>query len=195
MTVQPRVEIRRDFFLRLFERIKSLFPEIYGDALFDEDDATWLAHLYFLLSDCYKDWRVEEGHYTNDYKKAGLTIVAIMTMRPIRHPSTTGQDDLRPYYANQVFAICCATAILNKPISSMPAEDRDQFYAYLDGLHFQTAEPFLHMAAAGEQIPTGYRLNLTYREISDIDIVVLKVKDFCRMHDLEQKIYDLTHDP
>ncbi len=68
MAEQERVKIRRRFFTRIFQNLKSLIPEIYAEAYFDDEDALFLAELYFAMNDPYKEWRVEERHYTNDYK-------------------------------------------------------------------------------------------------------------------------------
>lgn len=115
MTEEDRAPIRSDFFTRIFAICKRTISEVFGDAEFDEDDAACLADLYFAMSDCYKDWRLKDPieHRTNDYKKAAITIAAVMAMRPVRF--VIPKDDLRSLFVNQVFGLACATGILNRP--------------------------------------------------------------------------------
>jgi hypothetical protein len=181
MSETERVKIRRGYFARIFQTLKSDFPELFSEAYFDENDARFLAQLYFALNDDYKKWRVEEGHYTNDYKKAGLTAAAIMAMRPIQFVGSITQDDPRRFYANPVFAMACAEGILGIPISGIADQKREQLYAWLDTLRFPSTDEFLAGAVVGV-LPdfqwTG--LKMTFAEISAIDMIVQRYTDICR---------------
>jgi len=193
MAKPPRLTIRRDFFLPMFGVISDLLPELYGDRSFDEDDATVLASLYFIMNDSYKKWRLADGHFTNDYKKAGVTIAAIMAMRPFRPKD---KDDRQGYFANQIFAMFCAVAILNKPISAAKSADRDQYYMWLDTLRFPSTQGFLSNATAGaDEFAETAELHLSFSEISSIDAICQQLKLRCAAFDLEQRLHNLDDDP
>lgn len=191
-----RVTIRTKLFLRIFSDLKGLFPELYGQSQFDHIDAEYLSQLYFLFSDDYKKWRLEPDHYTNDYKKAGLTVAAIMAMRPICLLGDNA-DGTRAIFAHPIFAMACATAILNKPVSSvLSKEDRQMFYTWLDSLRFVSAVPFLSDASAQAlRDPREYANSLSRVEISHVDMIVQKLKDLCRLYDLEALVHDQSDEP
>ncbi len=171
-----RLSIRKQFFLDAYSSLSKTLPEIYSADDFDEQDASYLSALYFLMSDAYKTWRLPAGHSTNNHKKAGLTIAALMAMRPIRPTRTV--PDMRAFYANQVFGFWCATGILNSPIGVDAPEERDQFYAWLDTVRLPSTQPFLHDAAAGAaELPTS--LSLSVDEVSVLDMIVQRVGAFC----------------
>jgi len=193
MTEEDRAPIRKDFFLRIFRGCEKALPEFFKEADFDDNDADCLADLYFAISDDYKEWRLKApDHRTNDYKKAGITVAAVMAMRPIS--PRIAEENLQSLYMNQIFAIACATGILNRPISSMPEEDRTQFYLWLDNLRFPSTEPFLR-AALSTEAHAPNRVVLAHVEISQIDMIIQKIKDRCILHDIELQLHDHSTDP
>jgi hypothetical protein len=189
-----RIEVRTGFFVSIFSKLKRVLPEIYRDSQFDAETEKYLIPLYFMMSDYYKRLRLKTPeHRTNDTKKAGLTIAAIMAMRPI-----TGTGDvatsLKHFYANPIFALACATATVRKPLFASVESEKIQFYTWLDTLRWPSTEPYLADAAAqAPALPDS--LVLTPTEISQIDMIVLKLIDSCRCIDLEQMIYDQSQDP
>jgi hypothetical protein len=94
---------------------------------------------------------------TNDLKKAAITIAAIMAMRPIGAIGTTS-DELSYFYANPIFALSCATAILKKPVYSGVESDKIHLYAWLDTLRFESTNSFLIDAEAGAMQTDAERL-------------------------------------
>lgn len=186
-----RVPIRRSFFAPLFSKLRELLPEVYSSAVFDEHDADCLIELFFLLSDAYKEQRVERGHLTNDYKKAGITIAAVMALRPIRLPDP--ENNTRAYYANPIFGMACATAILRLPPVSMPLEEKEQFYHWLDNCRFPSIGRFLELAATGA-VP-DIEISLSPAEIALIDMIIKHITDLCRLHDVDSQLYDFEEDP
>src|SRR4051812_4847436 len=102
-----RIAVRAGFFVKIYSGLKRILPEIYGPTHFDSQDEHYLIHLFFMMSDRYKELRLQgPTHRTNDTKKAALTVAAIMAMRPITgipDPATS----LRQFYANPIFALAC----------------------------------------------------------------------------------------
>ena len=182
------IEVRTGFFVSIYSRLKRVLPEIYRDAHFDDETEKYLIPLFFMISDHYKRLRLKSAeHRTNDTKKAGLTMAAIVAMRPIAGDAAT--DNLKHFYANPIFALACATAIIGKPLYAGVEDEKQQLYMWLDTLRWPSTEPYLADAAAqAPQLPNS--LTLTTTEISQIDMIVLKLIDLCRCIDLEQLIYD-----
>lgn len=189
-----RIEVRTGFFVSIYSKLKRVLPEIYRDSNFDSETEKYLIPLFFMMSDYYKRLRLKSPeHRTNDTKKAGLTIAAIMAMRPITGPGEIGTN-LKIFYANPIFALACATAIVRKPLYAGVESEKVQLYTWLDTLRWKSTEPYLADAAAqtnAEPEP----IVLTPAEISQIDMIVMKLVDSCRCIDLEQMIYDQSQDP
>jgi hypothetical protein len=185
-----RIEIRTGFFVSIYSGVKRILPEIYDKTNFGPETEKYLIPLFFMMSDRYKTLRLHSSeHRTNDTKKAALTIAAIMAMRPIIGPAD-GATRLNQFYANPVFALACATAIIKKPLYAGVEAEKIQFYSWLDTLKWPSTEPYLRDAEAQSVQSTPEPLALTRAEISQIDMMVLKLVDSCRCIDLEQRIYD-----
>jgi hypothetical protein len=193
---KDRVNIRKGFFIRIYSSLKRILPEIFRNTDLGEDNELILISLYFLISDQYKRWRMQKPeHLTNDLKKAAITLAAFMAMGPIRAIGTTS-DELSYFYANPIFALSCATAILKKPVYSGVESDKIHLYAWLDTLRFESTNSFLIDAEAGAmQTDAGYLKSISYNEISQIDMIIQKLTDSCRYIDLEQQIYNQDHEP
>ena len=144
-----------------------------------------------MMSDHYKQLRLHSHeHRTNVTKKAALTIAAIMAMRPINGPPDSAEK-LSQFYANPIFGLACATAIIKKPLYTGVEAEKTHFYTWLDTLRWPSTMPYLRDAEA-QANTTPDPLTLSPTEISQIDMIVLKLVDSCRFLDLEQKIYDQT---
>lgn len=188
--MSERIPVRRDFFVHVYEKCREFSPEIFADSSFDRDDAEYLAGLYFLLSDAYKRYRMKENHFTNGDKKAGITLAAVIALRPIQFYKPVA-DEVR-FYANQVFGIACATAILDQPFSLMPDVDKRLFYNWLDSLRFPCTVPFIVDARAGARVLTdNFLLRVTYPEVSQLDMLIHKLRDIYMKLDLQRRILNL----
>ncbi len=188
-----RVAVRTGFFVSIYSGLKRILPEIYRQTNFDSQNENYLIHLFFMMNDHYKRLRLHgPDHRTNDTKKAALTIAAIMAMRPINGPPDSA-DKLDQFYANPIFALACATAIIRKPLYTGVEAEKIHFYTWLDTLRWPSTSPYLRDAEAqANTTPEPIILSLT--EISQIDMIVLKLVDSCRFIDLEQRIYDQNPD-
>jgi hypothetical protein len=188
-----RIEVRTGFFVSIYSGLKRILPEIYRQTNFDSQNEHDLIHLFFLMNDPYKRLRLHTPiHRTNDTKKAALTIAAIMAMRPINGPPGS-TEKLEQFYANPIFGLACATAIVKKPLFAGVEAEKTHFYTWLDTLRWPSTKPFL-MDAEAQANTTPDPLTLSPAEISQIDMIVLKLVDSCRCIDLEQRLYDLNPD-
>ena len=77
----------------------------------------------------------------------------------------------------------------------MSEEDRTQFYLWLDNLRFPSTVPLLQSAVSLERGAPSQKVVLTHLEISQIDMIVQKIKDRCKLYDLEVGIHDVGDDP
>jgi hypothetical protein len=188
-----RIAVRTGFFVKIYSGLKRILPEIYGQTNFDSKDEHYLIHLFFLMNDRYKELRLQSAtHRTNDTKKAALTVAAIMAMRPITGPPDASTS-LKQFYANPIFALACATAIIRKPLYAGVEAEKIHFYTWLDTLRWPSTEPFIRDAEA-QANTTPDPLALTLTEISQIDMIVLNLVSSSRCIDLEQRLLDLNPD-
>lgn len=188
-----RIAVRTGFFVKIYSGLKRILPEIYGQTSFDLQDEQYLIHLFFLMNDRYKQLRLHSPtHRTNDTKKAALTVAAIMAMRPVTSPANPTAS-LRQFYANPIFALACATAIIRKPLYAGVEAEKTHFYTWLDTLRWPSTEPFIRDAEA--QANTHPEpLAMTPAEVSQIDIITLTLVSSTRCIDLEQRLLDQNPD-
>jgi Cache domain len=189
--------VSMNFFRKLFETVQfksggfiSLVAD-NGMLLASSPDSVGDGELAALTAtnDRYKELRLHSpAHRTNDTKKGALTVAAIMAMRPITGPPNTSKS-LRQFYANPIFALACATAIIRKPLYAGVEAEKTQFYTWLDTLRWPSTEPFLRDAEAQANI-TPDPLALTPAEISQIDMIALQLVASARCIDLEQRLLD-----
>jgi hypothetical protein len=99
---------------------------------------------YFILNACYKSWRIEEGHYTQEPKIAALQCMAIKTFEPFRPVNPTDVRTVAEARSNEIYALACAAAILEIKID---AHVKSDFYLrLLDVLSCcisETLEPYV----------------------------------------------------
>lgn len=67
---------------------------------------------YFILNTCYKKWRIEEGHYTQEPKIAALQCMSIATFEPFRVANPTDVRTIAEARSNEIYSLACAAAIL-----------------------------------------------------------------------------------
>lgn len=188
-----RIKVRTGFFVTIFSGLRRILPEIYGKTHFDSKDEQYLIHLFFMMNDHYKRLRLQSPiHRTNDTKKAALTIAAIMAMRPITGPPERAKM-LEQFYANPVFGLACATAIVKRPLYAGVEAEKVHLYSWLDTLRWPSTEAFLRDAEAQANTEPE-PISLTPAEISQIDMIVLQLVGSTRCIDLEQRIYDQSPD-
>lgn len=106
---------------------------------------------YFILNACYKNWRIEEGHYTQDPKIAAIQCMSIATFEPFRPVNPTDAKTVAEAKSNEIYSLACeiyslacAAAILEIQIDGNVKHD---FYLrlldVLSSCRSETLEPYL----------------------------------------------------
>jgi hypothetical protein len=189
--VAERIPVRRDFFLHIFGVCHKTLPEIFQGASLDEQDATYLSGLFFLISDAYKKFRMPENHFTNDDKKAGISIASAMALRPIQFPNRL-EDEISRFYSNQIFGMACAEAILDQPLDLMPNNEKILFYNWLETIRFPCTEQFIVDATEGSNLLINSSLiRVTYPEITQIDMIIHRLRDIYTKIELERRLLNI----
>jgi hypothetical protein len=104
-----------------------------------------LSDAYFILNRCYKNWRIQRGHWTEVPKIAALQSLAIMTFEPFRPLTPYNVTTVAEARCNEMYALNCAAAILGVPIEPDVSVKRDFWLRLLDVLseaRCQTLELF-----------------------------------------------------
>lgn len=78
---------------------------------------------YFILNACYKNWRIEEGHYTQEPKIAAIQCMSIATFEPFRPVNPTDVKTVAEARSNEIYALACAAAILEIQIDGNVKHD------------------------------------------------------------------------
>jgi hypothetical protein len=124
------------------ELLKTVFSD--GTIILRLPRIKLVAKGYFILNACYKNWRIEEGHYTEEPKIAALQCMSIATFEPFRPVNTTNAQTVAEARSNEIYAIACAAAILEIQID---AHVKREFYLrlldVLSSCRSETLEPYV----------------------------------------------------
>jgi len=140
-----RLERRIQFFQEIAEEsfINGIFPE--DIILLRRSRIPLVVRGYFILNQCYKNWRIKDQHWTEVPKIAALQSIAIMTFEPFRPLHLDNVTTVAEAKCNEMYAVHCAAAILGVPINPEISVKRDFWLRLLDVLtdaRCQTLEPF-----------------------------------------------------
>ena len=102
-----------------------------------------MARAYFILNECYRQWRIMPGHWTEFPKIAAIQCMAIMTVPPFRPIDPRDVQSIPEARCNEIFALACGTAAIKTKIDS----EKSNFYLrMLDVIapcRSETLEPFV----------------------------------------------------
>jgi hypothetical protein len=87
-----------------------------SEVVFLDNRMKLIAEAYFLLNEAYKTWRIEKNHNTQPPKIAALTCLAILELQPFLPKDPKNAKSIQQAYANEMFALACALAILGVPL-------------------------------------------------------------------------------
>lgn len=127
--------------LERIEFFKTIAGDLFESGVFSKDRIVLRAQRipllttgYFILNDCYKAWRIERGHYTQEPKIAALKCLAIMTFEPFRPLHLDDTRTVAEAKCNEIFALNSAAAVLGFPIDPGSSVKTDFWYRLLDVL-------------------------------------------------------------
>lgn len=176
-----RVGKRAAFFSGMARQMNAFIPELAEETHFLPDAPVTLAHCYFLLSDDYKSARNKPGSRTDDFKKAALTAVAVMVVRPFSPLAPENVTTIEAYLANATFALACGNAwAANRNLfEHYPFDYLKRFYVTLDNVRIEALAEFKSHLLDGLSIRDIQSVSLTNRDQSVLDDWVLKFYMLC----------------
>jgi hypothetical protein len=158
--------------------VQKLFPVLAQHSEYRADSPYILGHAYFLLSDQYKTKRIPPGSLTDDYKKAALSAITVMAIRPF---SPLDPDNIRRHdvlLANPIMAVWSANAWLSDRdlLSHFGFDYLKRFYSSLLNVRIQSLQPFIDAVNEGEDFQEIKSIALASADVHVIDDWVLKFK-------------------
>jgi hypothetical protein len=174
-----RITRRAQFFLEMGNKQVGSQSIRNGGIKISIATAQVLAEAYFLLSESYKSYRSEGEHKTANPKIAAMTCAAICALNPLRPPKADfGVLEIR--YANPMFAMRCASAIIEHPWHTRSFEERRRTYDELTTLQFPCLDKFIQDVSSGRKRPLEdyntktdkFSIGLTFPEIARIESLI-----------------------
>ena len=178
-----RVIRRAAFFAGMADRVLRSYPSLNATSEFRSDSPSLMAWTYFLLSDAYKPFRNMADSLTDDYKKAALSAIAVMVVRPISPIDPDRVDDLTLYLANPILALACANAwVSNRNLFAFfPPDYLKRFYTSLHATRVPALQPFCDAINSSEDHRQFQSITLSAPEIALIDSWCLKIHMLANM--------------
>lgn len=178
-----RVLRRAAFFSGIADRILKRLPGLLQQADFRADSPVLMSAAYFLLSDAYKSERNKSGSLTDEYKRAAISAIAVMVVRPISPLDPERVDSMTVYLANPLLALACANAWAadRDLLRHFPFDYMKRFYISLQALHFPSMQPFIDHVNDGGDYRDIDAITLSPGEIGAIDDWVLKIHMLCNI--------------
>lgn len=172
-----RVLKRAAFFAGMADRARSGFQNLNSRCEFRADSPLLISWVYFLLSDAYKPIRNLSDSLTDDYKKAALSSVAVMVIRPFVPLTPEQVDDLETYLANPIFALACANAWAadRNLFEHFPEDYLKRFYTSLLNVRMPSLNGFLDAVNSEADYREITSISLSHSELTTIDDWVLKI--------------------
>ncbi len=154
-----------------------------------------LAHVYFCLTDAYKQKHLHIGHRTDLAKRAAIKAATIAYVAPLRPPPGVNippQDDSFEgslyRYANPMLAMRAASSVVAHPFHKRPFDDRRRVFNALAGLKFASVDPILAEARTNEGLITSaWTINITPQEESNIGLLVDQFILYSMLKNAEQE--------
>ena len=106
----------------------------------------YLARGYFLLNKAYKQWRISDGHYTENPKIAALQAATIIRFQPFRPLYPTQAATITEARCNEIFALAYGLGILERDFHPDTPQKADFWLRLLDIISeadIETLEPYV----------------------------------------------------
>lgn len=170
-----RARQRAAFFAGMATRVADALPKIRQGTEFRADSPLLMAWVYFLLSDAYKPFRTDG--LTDDYKKAALSAVSVMVVRPFTPLDPHNVRDLTVYLANPILAMACANAWAadRNLLEHFPFDYLKRFYISLLNIRMPSLDRFCEAINEGGDYGGFTMVRLTPAEIAVLDDWTLKI--------------------
>lgn len=174
---ERRIHKRAAFFGGISLRISDRYPTLRTKSEFRADAPLLLARAYFLLSDAYKPIRNFPDSLTDDFKKAAISALAVMVVRPFSPLDPEQVDDEIVYLANPMMALACANswAAERNLFEHFPQDYLKRFYITLLNVRMPCLDGFIEAINSGGDYRSVDAIVLSPQEISILDDWVLKI--------------------
>ena len=131
-----------------------------------------LAHIYYGLSEAYKDEFLYPQKRTDPTKQAAFTCAAIAVLKPL-HPPFATIDREEFIYANQMFAMRCSCSIIEHPFHAQAFDNRRRFYQQLARIDLPSTNDLIMEAATNNgNIASNVVLKLTSTEEYELQALI-----------------------
>lgn len=138
------IAARADYFQTMIEMQLSASGFRDTDLLYHPEMPNILAHVYFALTNSYKNLYLNPGSRTDSAKRAALTCVTIAAVAPIRpDPGKNRLDEEAELYANPMLAMRCACSIVRHPFHKRTWDDQRRIYRALINYRLDCVEKVL----------------------------------------------------
>jgi hypothetical protein len=181
--VDPRVLRRSAFFAGMASRVSDELPDLSRQTELRADAPLLMARAYFLLSDAYKPRRNDAGSLTDEYKRAALSALAVMAIRPFSPLAPDNVTSMQVYLANPLLALACANAwsAERNLFEFYPFDYLKRFYMSLHAVRLPSLDAFVEWANSGEEEARIDAIDLSSAEVALIDDWVLKFHMLCHL--------------
>ena len=163
--------LRRSAF---FQGIANIHLDHFGQlrqtTSFRAEAPLLIAYSYFLINDSYKRQR-NQNTLTDDYKKAAVSAIAVMALRPFEPLQPDFVEDDLTYFINPIYAMACANAWLSDRdlLARYPFDYLRRFYLSLVRIRIPSLQPFIDCVNVGGQHTAFSGINLTTDEVDEIE--------------------------
>jgi hypothetical protein len=173
-----RARKRAVLFAHIAGEMQKAFPVLTQEAEFRADAPMLLGQAYFLLSDPYKSKRIPESSLTDDYKKAALSALAVMSIRPFSPLEEGNVQRFEILLANPMMALWVANSWLadRDLLSHFGFDYLKRFYSTLLNVRIPSLSPFIEAVNAGDDHSEITSIILSRDDLDLIDRWVLKFK-------------------
>ncbi|MGA1801893.1 hypothetical protein [Rhizobium sp. HT1-10] len=167
--VRIRALKRAPVFADIANWMQSKIPGLADATTFRADAPVLLGHAYFLLNDSYKIRRNQISN-TDDYKKAALSALSVMALRPFEPSEPDNLTSNVAYFANPIYAIASANAWLSSRnlLEHYNFAYLRRFYLSLLRIRLGCLDDFVARASNGEDYAAIKMIEMSWH---DADVV------------------------
>lgn len=142
-TVEDRINKRAPALLKIAEALvtDSALPE--ANIMLWPARIPLVARAYFILNETYKNWRIEDGHRTEEPKIAALQSMAIMSIPPFRPRDPTNVTTIAAARCNEIYALAAASSVIRTDIDRGTNNFYLRLLDVLSDARSETLEPFV----------------------------------------------------
>lgn len=174
--IESRARQRAVLFSHIAERTQKEFPAIVRETEFRADAPILTAWAYFLISDAYKSERIPETSLSDDFKKAAISALAIMVVRPFSPLDPDNVNSMDALLANPIFALAAGNSWLGDRnlFDHFGFDYLKRFFNTLLNVQMPSLAPFIEAINENGDYRQFIEIGLSKGELALVDSWVLK---------------------